>query len=62
MFQYLNRVFSRARADQSGATGTEYALIAGGLAIAIVASVQFTAVEAKKPFENVATGISSATP
>ncbi len=35
----LKRVFSRFISDQGGATAIEYALIAGMLSIAIVASV-----------------------
>jgi len=36
----LQRIFSKFLADQSGATAIEYALIAGGIALVIIAAVQ----------------------
>jgi pilus assembly protein Flp/PilA len=36
----LQRIFSKFLADQSGATAIEYALIAAGIALAIIAMVQ----------------------
>jgi pilus assembly protein Flp/PilA len=36
----LQRIFLKFFADQSGATAIEYALIAGGIALAIIAAVQ----------------------
>jgi Flp pilus assembly pilin Flp len=62
MTQKIKSLIHRGRCDASGAAGIEYALIAGALAITIVASIQFTAVETQKPFERVAAGISTATP
>jgi len=35
----LKNIFARFLADQSGATAIEYALIAGGIAMAIIAAV-----------------------
>jgi pilus assembly protein Flp/PilA len=35
----LKRLFSRFLADQSGATAIEYALIAAGISLAIIAAV-----------------------
>jgi pilus assembly protein Flp/PilA len=36
----LQRILLKFFADQSGATAIEYALIAGGIALAIIAAVQ----------------------
>lgn len=58
-FRRLMSIFGR---DRSGATATEYALIAGALAITIVASVRVSGLEAQKPFNNVATELSTITP
>lgn len=35
----MKNIFARFLADQSGATAIEYALIAGGIAMAIIAAV-----------------------
>lgn len=52
----------RFRSDQSGASGIEYALIAGAFALAIIGSVQIVATETQKPFESVAVSIATVTP
>ena len=36
----MQRIFTKFLADRSGATAIEYALIAGGIALAIIAMVQ----------------------
>ena len=55
-FRKLMSGFSR---DRSGATATEYALIAGALALTIVAAVRVTGLETQKPFESVASELSA---
>jgi len=62
MRSYASKLQQLFIADRSGAAGIEYALIAGAIAITIIGSIQFTAVEAKKPFENAAAGIIDANP
>jgi len=62
MLSSVKALIRRAHADNSGAAGIEYALIAGALAITIIGSIQIASVETNKPFENVAAGIDSANP
>jgi len=45
--------------DNEGATGIEYALLAGILAIAVLAAVQAVHVETKTSFENAGVAIAS---
>lgn len=53
MFQYLSQFWN----DQSGATAIEYGLIAAGIAVAIIATVQALGTNLNATFQSVSTAL-----
>ncbi len=53
MFRYLNQFWN----DQSGATAIEYGLIAAGIAVAIIATVQALGTNLNTTFQSVSTAL-----
>ena len=53
MFRYLSQFWT----DQSGATAIEYALIAGGISIVILAAVQSLGTTLTTTFSSVSTAL-----
>ena len=53
----MAQLISRFSKDQSAATAIEYSLIAGGIALAIVAVVQGLGTQVKVPFTTVSTAL-----
>ena len=51
------RVLSRFCKDQSGATAIEYGLIAAGIAVAIIATVQALGTNLNTTFSNVSSAL-----
>ena len=53
MFRYLTQFWS----DQSGATAIEYGLIAAGISVAIIATVQALGTNLNTTFQSVSTAL-----
>lgn len=53
----MNRIVTRFLQDQSGATAIEYGLIAAGIAVAIIATVQGLGTQLKTTFSSVSTAL-----
>jgi pilus assembly protein Flp/PilA len=53
----MARVLSRFCKDQSGATAIEYGLIAAGIAVAIIATVQALGTNLNSTFSTVSTSL-----
>jgi pilus assembly protein Flp/PilA len=53
----MHPTFVRFLKDQSGATAIEYGLIAAGIAVAIIATVQSLGTQLKTTFSSVSTAI-----
>jgi pilus assembly protein Flp/PilA len=53
----MQKLFRRFVKDDSAATAIEYGLIAGGIALAIVAAVQALGTTLNTTFTNVSTGL-----
>ena len=53
----MQKLFTRFAKDESGATAIEYALIAGGIALAIIAAVPGIGTVLNTTFTNVSTGL-----
>lgn len=53
----MYRVVARFLQDQSGATAIEYGLIAAGIAVAIIATVQGLGTQLKTTFSSVSTAL-----
>ena len=51
------RLLSQFREDQSGATAIEYGLIAAGIAVAIIATVQALGTNLNATFSSVSTAL-----
>lgn len=60
MRQKIREVCRAYRACEAGGTGIEYALIAGGVGLIVMASVQAVGIEARTSFDNVATEFANA--
>jgi pilus assembly protein Flp/PilA len=55
--RFMSKLVGRFLKDNSGATSIEYALIAGGISIVIVAAVNSLGTTLNKTFENVSTAL-----
>jgi pilus assembly protein Flp/PilA len=53
----MHRVVARFLQDQSGATAIEYSLIAAGIAIAIIATVQALGTQLNTTFSSVSSAL-----
>jgi len=53
----MNNLFARFVKDESGATAIEYGLIAAGIAVVIIATVQLVGTNLKTTFNSVATAV-----
>jgi pilus assembly protein Flp/PilA len=53
----MNNLLSRFVKDESGATAIEYGLIAAGIAVVIIATVQLVGTNLKTTFNSVATAV-----
>jgi pilus assembly protein Flp/PilA len=55
--RFMSKLVGRFLKDNSGATSIEYALIAGGISIVIVAAVNSLGTTLNRTFENVSTAL-----
>jgi pilus assembly protein Flp/PilA len=53
----MTKLISRFYRDQTAASAVEYALIAGGIALAIVGTVQALGTQVKVPFTTVSSAL-----
>jgi pilus assembly protein Flp/PilA len=53
----MKNLFSRFISDESGATAIEYGLIAAGIAVAIIVTVQLVGTKLTATFQSVATAL-----
>jgi pilus assembly protein Flp/PilA len=58
----MTKIIKRFAHDSSGGTGIEYALLAGVLAIAVLAAVELLSEEAVTSFENTANAFKGVSP